>query len=40
MSVRRRTTGEWRTNPAVVFDHAGERYLVGTYGHPEWSVGP
>jgi deazaflavin-dependent oxidoreductase (nitroreductase family) len=37
LSVPGRTTGEWRSNPVVVLEHDGERYLVGAYGHTEWS---
>lgn len=37
LSVPGRTTGEWRSNPVVVLEHDGERYLLGAYGHTEWS---
>jgi deazaflavin-dependent oxidoreductase (nitroreductase family) len=37
LSVPGRSTGEWRSNPVVVLEHDGERYLVGAYGHTEWS---
>jgi deazaflavin-dependent oxidoreductase (nitroreductase family) len=37
LSVPGRTSGEWRSNPVVVLEHDGERYLVGAYGHTEWS---
>jgi deazaflavin-dependent oxidoreductase (nitroreductase family) len=37
LSVPGRTTVEWRSNPVVVLEHDGERYLVGAYGHTEWS---
>jgi len=37
LSVPGRTTGKWRSNPVAVLEHDGERYLVGAYGHTEWS---
>jgi deazaflavin-dependent oxidoreductase (nitroreductase family) len=37
LSVPGRTTGKWRSNPVVVLEHDGQRYLVGAYGHTEWS---
>ena len=37
LSVPGRTTGELRSNSVAVLEHDGERYLVGAYGHTEWS---
>lgn len=37
LSVPGRTSGQWRTTPVVVLDHAGERYLVAPGGHTEWA---
>jgi deazaflavin-dependent oxidoreductase (nitroreductase family) len=37
LSVPGRTTGTWRSNPVVVLEHGGQRYLIGAYGHTEWS---
>ena len=37
LSVPGRATGEWRTTPVVVLDHAGERYLVAPFGYTEWA---
>jgi deazaflavin-dependent oxidoreductase (nitroreductase family) len=37
LSVRGRTSGQWRTTPVVVLDHQGERYLVAPGGHTEWA---
>jgi deazaflavin-dependent oxidoreductase (nitroreductase family) len=37
LSVRGRTTGQWRSTPVVILEHRGKEYLVGAYGHTEWS---
>ncbi len=37
LSVPGRFTGEWRSNPVVVLEQHGERYLVSAYGDSEWS---
>jgi deazaflavin-dependent oxidoreductase (nitroreductase family) len=37
LSVLGRVTGQWRSNPVVVLEHDGERYLVSAYGDTEWS---
>jgi deazaflavin-dependent oxidoreductase (nitroreductase family) len=37
LSVRGRTSGEWRTAPVAVLEHGGQEYLIGAYGHTEWS---
>jgi deazaflavin-dependent oxidoreductase (nitroreductase family) len=37
LSVPGRTSGEWHSNSVAVLEHGGERYLVGAYGHTEWS---
>jgi deazaflavin-dependent oxidoreductase (nitroreductase family) len=37
LSVPGRSTGQWRTTPIVVLDHAGERYLVAPFGDTEWA---
>ncbi len=37
LSVPGRTTGQWRTTPVVVLEHAGERYLVAPFGYTEWA---
>ena len=37
LSVRGRTTGEWRSAPVAVLDHDGHCYLVAACGNTEWS---
>ena len=37
LSVRGRTTGQWRSTPVAVLDHDGQRYLLAAYGNTEWS---
>ncbi len=37
LSVPGRTSGRWRSNPVVVLEHDDQRYLMGAYGHTEWS---
>ncbi len=37
LSVRGRTSGEWRSAPVAVLEHDGHRYLVAAYGNTEWS---
>jgi deazaflavin-dependent oxidoreductase (nitroreductase family) len=37
LSVRGRSSGQWRTVPVVVLEHEGERYLVAPYGDTDWS---
>ena len=36
LSVRGRTSGEWRSNPVNLLTHEGERYLVAPRGHTQW----
>lgn len=36
LSVRGRTTGEWRSTPVNVLTVAGDRYLVAPRGHTQW----
>jgi deazaflavin-dependent oxidoreductase (nitroreductase family) len=38
LSVPGRTSGQWRTNPIVVLDHDGQRYLVAPFGHTDWAL--
>jgi deazaflavin-dependent oxidoreductase (nitroreductase family) len=37
LTVRGRTSGQWRSAPVVVLEHEGERYLVSVYGNTEWA---
>jgi deazaflavin-dependent oxidoreductase (nitroreductase family) len=37
LSVRGRVSGQWRSTPVVVLDHARQRYLLAAYGDTEWS---
>ncbi|MEN3361606.1 MAG: hypothetical protein V7637_5588 [Mycobacteriales bacterium] len=37
LSVRGRASGQWRSVPVAVLEHGGQEYLVGAYGHTEWS---
>jgi deazaflavin-dependent oxidoreductase (nitroreductase family) len=37
LSVRGRTTDEWRSVPIAVLEHDGHRYLMAAYGDTEWS---
>ena len=34
--VRGRTSGQWRSNPVNLLDHAGHRYLVAPRGETDW----
>ena len=36
LSVRGRTSGEWRSNPVNVLSYGGHRYLVAPRGHTQW----
>jgi len=36
LAVRGRTSGEWRTLPLNVLEHAGQRYLVAPRGNTQW----
>jgi deazaflavin-dependent oxidoreductase (nitroreductase family) len=36
LSVRGRTSGEWRSNPVNLLTHEGERYLVAPRGQTQW----
>ena len=36
LAVRGRKSGEWRTVPVNVLEHAGSRYLVAPRGETEW----
>jgi deazaflavin-dependent oxidoreductase (nitroreductase family) len=36
LAVRGRRSGEWRTNPVNLLDHAGQRYLVAPRGETDW----
>jgi deazaflavin-dependent oxidoreductase (nitroreductase family) len=36
LSVRGRTSGQWRSTPVAVLEHDGQEYLLGAYGHTEW----
>jgi hypothetical protein len=38
LSVPGRRSGRWHTLPIVVFDHAGERYLVSLRGESDWAL--
>ena len=37
LSVRGRSSGQWRSSPVAVLEHDGRRYLVAAYGNTEWS---
>ena len=37
LSVRGRTSRQWRSVPVVVLEHAGQRYLLAASGHTDWS---
>jgi deazaflavin-dependent oxidoreductase (nitroreductase family) len=37
LSVRGRSSGEWRSVPIAVLDYDGDRYLLAAYGDTEWS---
>ncbi len=37
LSVPGRKSGRWRSTSVAVLEHGGDRYLVGAYGHTEWS---
>ena len=36
LSVRGRTSGQWRSNPVNVLTHEGRRYLVAPRGQTQW----
>ena len=36
LAVRGRASGQWRTTPVNLLDHAGERYLVAPRGVTQW----
>ena len=36
LAVKGRTSGEWRTTPVNLLDHAGHRYLVSARGEGQW----
>lgn len=36
LSVRGRSSGEWRSTPVNVLTHEGRRYLVAARGHTQW----
>lgn len=36
LSVRGRTSGQWRSNPVNVLTCGGRRYLVAPRGHTQW----
>jgi len=36
LSVRGRTSGEWRSTPVNLLTHSGERYLVAPRGVTQW----
>jgi deazaflavin-dependent oxidoreductase (nitroreductase family) len=36
LAVRGRTSGQWRTTPVNLLEHAGERYLVAPRGVTDW----
>lgn len=37
LSVRGRTSGQWRVVAVVVLEHQGQRYLLAPSGHTHWS---
>jgi deazaflavin-dependent oxidoreductase (nitroreductase family) len=37
LSVRGRTSGQWRAVPVVVLEHEGQRYLLAPAGRTDWS---
>jgi deazaflavin-dependent oxidoreductase (nitroreductase family) len=37
LSVRGRASGQWRSAPVAILERDGREYLVGAYGHTEWS---
>jgi deazaflavin-dependent oxidoreductase (nitroreductase family) len=37
LSVPGRSSGQWRTTPIAVLDHAGERYLLSPGGQTDWA---
>lgn len=37
LSVRGRTSGQWRSVAVVVLEHEGQRYLLAPSGHTDWS---
>ncbi len=38
LSVRGRTSGQWRTVPVAVLEYEGERYLVSYRGLSDWAL--
>lgn len=37
LSVRGRTSGQWRSVAVMVLEHQGQRYLLAPSGHTHWS---
>jgi deazaflavin-dependent oxidoreductase (nitroreductase family) len=37
LTVRGRTTGQWRSAQVAVLEHGGKEYLMGAFGHTEWA---